>query len=122
MRTSATSNTRVDGCGTTVVKLHLNVSYEEQGRRLQDRIDTPEEQWKFRLGDLDDRKLWPAYRQAYTDALRETSTADAPWYVVPGDRKWARNLAVAKILRQTLEQLDPQYPEPEADLTGLKVT
>ena len=110
------------GAGTTVVKLHLNVSYEEQGRRLQDRIDTPEEQWKFRLGDLDDRKLWTAYREAYTDALRETSTADAAWYVVPGDPKWVRNLAVAKILRQTLEQLDPQYPEPEADLTGLKVT
>jgi PPK2 family polyphosphate:nucleotide phosphotransferase len=108
--------------GTTVIKLHLNVSYEEQGRRLQDRIDTPGEQWKFRLGDLDDRKLWPAYREAYTDALTETSTSDAPWYVVPGDRKWVRNLAVAKILRKALEQLDPQYPKPEADLTGLKVT
>ena len=108
--------------GTTVVKLYLDVSFEEQGKRLQDRIDTPDERWKFRRGDLDDRQLWPAYRAAFSDALTETSTADAPWYVVPGDRKWARNLAVAKILRLTLEQLDPQYPEPEADLTGLKVT
>ena len=110
------------GAGTTVVKLYLNVSYEEQGRRLQDRIDSPDEQWKFRRGDLDDRKLWPAYREAYTEALRETSTAETPWYVVPGDRKWVRDLAVAKILRQTLEQLDPQYPEPEEDLTGMVVT
>ena len=108
--------------GTTVVKLYLNVSYEEQGRRLQDRIDSPDEQWKFRRGDLDDRKLWPSYREAFTDALRETSTAAAPWYVVPGDRKWVRNLAVAKILHQTLAELDPQYPEPEEDLTGLQVT
>ena len=108
--------------GTTVVKLYLNVSYEEQGRRLQDRIDSPDEQWKFRRGDLDDRKLWPAYREAFTDALRETSTAEAPWYVVPGDRKWVRNVAVAKILLQTLEQLNPQYPKPQEDLTGLQVT
>ena len=108
--------------GTAVVKLHLNVSYEEQGRRLQDRIDSPDEQWKFRLGDLDDRKLWPAYREAYADALRETSTPDAPWYIVPGDRKWVRDLAVAKILLQALDQLDPQYPKPQEDLTGLKVT
>jgi PPK2 family polyphosphate:nucleotide phosphotransferase len=107
--------------GTSIVKLFLHISFEEQRARLQDRIATPDERWKFRRGDLDERKLWPDYMQAYRDALAETSTADAPWYVVPGDRKWVRNLAVAHILRDALEQIDPKYPEPEEDLAGLLV-
>jgi PPK2 family polyphosphate:nucleotide phosphotransferase len=107
--------------GTSIVKLFLHISYEEQRARLQDRIETPDERWKFRLGDLDDRKLWPEYMKAYRDALAETSTDDAPWYVVPGDRKWVRNLAVASILRDVLEQIDPQYPEPAEDLSGVVV-
>jgi PPK2 family polyphosphate:nucleotide phosphotransferase len=100
--------------GTSVVKLYLNVSNEEQRLRLQDRIDSPDERWKFRRGDLDDRALWDDYRAAFTDAMRETSTDDAPWYVVPGDRKWVRNLVVAKILRDLLERLDPHYPPAAA--------
>ncbi len=108
--------------GTTIVKLFLHISFEEQRQRLQDRIDSPDERWKFRRGDLEDRALWPKYMQAYREALERTSTRAAPWYVVPADRKWVRNLAVARILRRTLERLDPRYPEPEDDLTGLVVT
>ncbi len=107
--------------GTAIVKLFLHISAEEQRERLQDRLDSPDEQWKFRLGDLEDRKLWPQYMLAYRDALGRTSTADAPWYVVPGDRKWVRNLTVARILRHTLERLDPQYPKPEEGIEGLVV-
>jgi PPK2 family polyphosphate:nucleotide phosphotransferase len=107
--------------GTSIVKLFLNISNEKQRDRLQDRIDSPDERWKFRLGDLEDRKLWPDYMRAYRDALARTSTSDAPWYVVPGDRKWVRNLVVAKLLRHTLEQLDPHYPDPEPGIEGLVV-
>jgi PPK2 family polyphosphate:nucleotide phosphotransferase len=107
--------------GTTVVKIYLHVSKEEQALRLQDRIDDPEERWKFRLGDLDDRKLWPKYMAAYEDAFTETSTKQAPWYVVPADRKWSRNLAIAKLLVKTLETMDPQLPPPEAGVEGLTV-
>jgi PPK2 family polyphosphate:nucleotide phosphotransferase len=108
--------------GTRVVKLFLNISKEEQRKRLQDRIDSPDERWKFRRGDLDDRGLWDDYMKAYTDAIAKTSTDSAPWYVVPADRKWVRNLVVARILRHHLELIDPRYPEPENDLEGLVVT
>jgi PPK2 family polyphosphate:nucleotide phosphotransferase len=107
--------------GTAIVKLFLNISAEEQRARLQDRIDSPDERWKFRRGDLDDRALWPTFIKAYRDALARTSTDDAPWYVVPGDRKWVRNLTVARILRHTLERLDPQYPEPEEGIESIVV-
>jgi PPK2 family polyphosphate:nucleotide phosphotransferase len=107
--------------GTAIVKLFLHVSKEEQQARLQDRIDSPDERWKFRKGDLDDRARWDDYMAAFRDALRKTSTDDAPWYVVPADRKWARNLAVARILRHHLELLDPQYPQPEEGIEGLVV-
>lgn len=108
--------------GTTIVKLFLNLSNEEQRERLQDRVDSADERWKFRLGDLDDRKLWPDYREAYRDALERTSTPDAPWFVIPADRKWVRNLVTARILRHTLEQMDPQFPEPEEGIEGVVVT
>ena len=107
--------------GFGVVKLFLNVSPEEQRERLQDRIDDPTERWKFRLGDLDDRARWDDYVDAYQDAIRKTDAPDAPWYVVPGDRKWVRNLVVARILRHHLEQLDPQWPAPEPGVDGLVV-
>jgi PPK2 family polyphosphate:nucleotide phosphotransferase len=107
--------------GTHVVKLFLNVSKEEQRERLQDRVDDPEERWKFRHGDLDDRALWDDYRAAFRDAIRETTTDDAPWYVVPADRKWVRNLVVARILRRHLEEIDPTYPPGNDDLEGVVV-
>ncbi len=107
--------------GTRIVKVHLQISKEEQRLRLQDRIDDPTEQWKFRLGDLDDRKLWPQFMRAYEDAITETSTAYAPWYIVPGDRKWVRNLVVARLLVATLEDMNPQFPPPDESLKGLQV-
>lgn len=107
--------------GTHVVKLFLNVSNEEQRERLQDRVDDPDERWKFRLGDLDDRALWDDYMAAFRDAITETSTDDAPWYVVPADRKWVRNLVVAMILRHHLERIDPKYPPAEDDVSGVIV-
>ncbi len=108
--------------GTTVVKCFLNVSEDEQRKRLQERVDDPEKRWKFRIGDLDDRKLWPEYQKAYRDALVRTSTDDAPWYVVPADRNWVRNLAVAKILLYHLEEMKPKLPPEEEGIVGLVVT
>lgn len=108
--------------GTQVVKLFLNVSNDKQRERLQDRIDSPDEVWKFRQGDLDGRELWGDYRKAFEAALAETSTDDAPWYVVPADRKWVRNCVVTRILRSHLEQIDPQYPPPEEGFEGVIVT
>ncbi|MDH5522174.1 MAG: polyphosphate kinase 2 family protein [Acidimicrobiia bacterium] len=107
--------------GTHLVKIFLNVSKEEQRERLQDRVDDPDERWKFRLGDLDDRNLWDDYQLAFRDAIRKTTTDDAPWYVVPADRKWVRNLVVAKILRHHLERIDPHYPPAEEGIEGLIV-
>jgi PPK2 family polyphosphate:nucleotide phosphotransferase len=107
--------------GTAVVKCFLHVSKREQAVRLQERLDDPEKRWKFRRGDLEDRELWPKYQQAYQDALRETSTVAAPWFVVPADSNSRRNLAVAKILLHTLERLDPKVPPPEKGLEGVKV-
>ena len=107
--------------GTTVVKCFLNVSRDEQRERLQERIDDPEKRWKFRMGDLEDRALWPKYQQAYEEAITRTTTNVAPWYVVPADRNWVRNLAVAKILLHHLEKMNPQLPPPEDGIEGLIV-
>jgi PPK2 family polyphosphate:nucleotide phosphotransferase len=107
--------------GTTVVKCFLHVSKSEQAARLQERLDNPEKRWKFRLADLDDRALWPKYQQAYQDAMRQTSTKTAPWFVVPADSNSRRNLAVAKILLQTLERIDPRVPPAEPGLENVTV-
>jgi PPK2 family polyphosphate:nucleotide phosphotransferase len=107
--------------GTTVIKCFLNVSKAEQAQRFQDRLDDPTKSWKFRAGDLADRKLWPKYQEAYEDTIRKTSTPYAPWHVVPADRNWVRNLAVAKILLNALQQLDPQFPPPEPGLDKIKI-
>jgi PPK2 family polyphosphate:nucleotide phosphotransferase len=104
--------------GTTVVKVFLHVSKEVQRERLQDRVDDPEKRWKFRSGDLDDRALWPAFQTAYQDAIRRTSTEHAPWYVVPADRNWVRNLAVAKIIRHHLHDMNPKLPPTEEGIEG----
>jgi PPK2 family polyphosphate:nucleotide phosphotransferase len=98
--------------GTTVVKIFLHLSREEQGRRLLERLDRPDKRWKTRRSDFVERERWPEYQAAYTDMLERTSTHVAPWYVVPADRKWYRNWAVSRILVHELEQMDPQYPEP----------
>ena len=107
--------------GTHVFKLFLHISKEEQRQRLQDRIDDPTERWKFRSGDLDERARWNQYMEAYEEALAKTSVDHAPWYVVPGDRKWARNLVVAKIVHHHLGKIDCRYPPPEPGIEGLVV-
>jgi PPK2 family polyphosphate:nucleotide phosphotransferase len=96
--------------GTTILKVFLHVSRDEQATRLQERLDNPEKRWKFRAGDLDDRRHWDDYMAAYEDAIRETSTERAPWYVVPADHNWVRNLLVGEILVDALVRLDPQLP------------
>ena len=108
--------------GTSVVKVFLHVSQEEQRRRLQERLDNPDKRWKFKLGDLEDRKLWGDFQDAYEEALQETSTHWAPWYVVPADHNWSRNLAVAEILVAALERLDPSFPEPQAGIENVEIT
>jgi PPK2 family polyphosphate:nucleotide phosphotransferase len=98
--------------GTRIVKVFLHVSRDEQRKRLQERLDDPAKRWKFRLGDLDDRKLWDEYMVAYEETIAETSTDWAPWHVVPADHNWVRNTAVASLLVATLKEMDPQLPEP----------
>lgn len=102
--------------GTHIVKIFLHVSKEKQKERFEERLEQPDKRWKFRAGDLGDRALWDDYVVAFSDALEQTSTPDAPWYVVPADRKWARNVCIARILRHHLEEIDPQYPEPDGDI------
>jgi PPK2 family polyphosphate:nucleotide phosphotransferase len=105
--------------GTTILKFYLHIDLDEQKERFQDRLD--EKPWKFSLGDLDKRKQWAQYMAAFEDVLSETSTQWAPWYVVPANRKWYRNLVVGTVLVETLEGLDMRYPEPEDDLDGVVI-
>ncbi len=100
--------------GTTIVKLFLSIDREEQRERFQARYDDPRKRWKFSMGDLAERERWADYQAAFEEALSRTSTAHAPWYVIPADRKWFRNLAVATILADTIAALRPAYP-PVAD-------
>jgi PPK2 family polyphosphate:nucleotide phosphotransferase len=97
--------------GTVIRKFYLNVSKGEQKKRFLERIDDASKNWKFAAEDLDKRKQWKAYRKAYEEMLSETSTSWAPWYVIPADRKWFTRLAVAQIVRETLEEINPKYPE-----------
>jgi PPK2 family polyphosphate:nucleotide phosphotransferase len=108
--------------GTAVVKVFLHISLEEQRERLQARLDRPDKRWKFRTGDLEDRALWDDFAAAYEEAITETSTPWAPWYVVPADRKWVRDVGVAEIVLDAMERLDPQYPAPDPGLDDLVIT
>ncbi len=101
--------------GTAVVKVFLNVSRDEQAKRLRERLENPEKAWKFRASDLDDRARWDAFVDAYDEVIGETSTAWAPWYVVPADHNWVRNTLVARILVETLRRLDPRFPAATVD-------
>jgi PPK2 family polyphosphate:nucleotide phosphotransferase len=109
--------------GTTIVKLFLNISADEQRQRFQERVDDPTKQWKFRMSDLDERKRWDDYQAAFEAALERCSTDMAPWYVIPANRNWFRNLAVAEILGEVLAGLKPAYP-PSSDPipSGFKVS
>lgn len=107
--------------GTVVLKFFLAISKDEQRERLQERIDNPKKHWKFRLGDLDDRKLWDEYVEAYEDAITNTSTKVAPWHVIPANRKWYRDVLVARAVVETLEGLDLRYPPGDPECEGLVV-
>jgi PPK2 family polyphosphate:nucleotide phosphotransferase len=108
--------------GTTLVKVFLNVSREEQRKRFQERLDDPEKRWKFRRDDLEVRERFDEYLAAWDDVIEETSTEWAPWHVVPADRNWVKSTAVAMLLVEALERLDPKLPEPEPGLEGLVIT
>lgn len=110
----------VVAAGTMIVKCILHISYDEQRERLLARLNDPSKHWKFNEGDLDERARWRAYMTAYDDAIRECSTGAAPWYVIPADRKWYRNWAISKLLVETLERLDPRFPQPDLDVEALK--
>jgi PPK2 family polyphosphate:nucleotide phosphotransferase len=99
--------------GTKIVKFFLYIDRDEQRERLQERYDDPKKRWKFSLGDLEERKLWDDYIAAYEDALSKTSTADSPWYAIPSNRNWFRDLAISSILAETMDDLKSEYPAPE---------
>jgi PPK2 family polyphosphate:nucleotide phosphotransferase len=104
--------------GVTVLKIFLHIGYEEQRERLVARLDNPAKHWKFNDGDIAERALWPAYQRAYETVLDRCSTDSAPWYLVPADRKWYRNWAVAKLLLEHLELIGPEYPTAGFDVAA----
>ncbi|HYS97873.1 MAG TPA: PPK2 family polyphosphate kinase, partial [Candidatus Dormibacteraeota bacterium] len=106
--------------GTRVVKLCLHISYDEQRKRLLDRLKDPTKRWKFNEHDIDERAAWDDYMSAYSLAITRCSTPTAPWYVIPADDKAYRNWAVSKILIETLREMDPRYPQPKLDVARLK--
>jgi len=107
---------RLVDSGCVLVKVMLHISPEEQRARLLARLDDPTKYWKYNPGDIAERALWPRYQEAYEAALEKCSTAAAPWYVVPADRKWYRNWAVTQLLVERLEAMDLQWPAPEYDV------
>jgi PPK2 family polyphosphate:nucleotide phosphotransferase len=107
--------------GATLLKFYLNVSKDEQKQRLQERLDDPSKNWKFNPGDLKERALWDDYINAYEDVLNNTSTSWAPWYVIPANHNWYRNLCVTSILVKTLEDLKMNYPAPTVDLSNIVI-
>lgn len=107
--------------GVTILKFFLHISKEEQKERLQARLDDPSKHWKFALGDLKERAIWDDYMAAYEDVLNLTSTPWAPWYLVPANRKWYRNLVVARVILETLRSFDMQWPAPEDDLSNVVI-
>ncbi len=104
--------------GFSIIKCMLHISADEQKARLAERLANPEKHWKYNPGDLDERALWPDYRRAYEVALERTSTAAAPWHVVPADKKWFRNLAVGRLLLEALRGLDLQWPQADFDVAA----
>lgn len=102
--------------GTVILKFFLNISKDEQKKRFLERLDIPEKQWKFNPGDLEERKLWPDYMKAFEEAIQKTSTKWAPWYVVPSNRNWYRNLVVSAVIAEKLKSLNMKYPKPDIDV------
>ena len=111
----------LSGGSTRIVKCFLHISSEEQRQRLLARLDDPDKRWKFDERDIDERQLWPKYQDTFREMLRRTNSDDAPWYVVPADRKWYRNWAVGRLLIETLTEMAPEYPQPALDIRALRV-
>lgn len=107
--------------GTTILKFYLHIDKDEQKERLQARLDEPHKRWKFAKGDLKERKLWPQYMAAYEEMLSKTSTESAPWYIVPANRKWYRDLVISQVIVDKLKALNMQYPQPEEDLEDIVI-
>lgn len=105
--------------GTLILKFFLHIDLEEQKKRLQARLDDPSKHWKFNVGDLKERARWDEYMQAYEDVLNKTSSDYAPWYIVPSNKKWYRNLVVASVLVDALKGLNMRYPVPKEDLSTI---
>jgi PPK2 family polyphosphate:nucleotide phosphotransferase len=110
-----------DDAGTRIVKVFLHISKDEQRRRLQSRLDDPQKRWKFSHADIEERAFWSRYQRAYEAALTRCNTKVAPWYIVPANHKWYRNLAISRILRKTLAEMAPQFPPAEEGLDGIVV-
>lgn len=106
--------------GTRIVKFHLHISPEEQLARFKERLEDPQRNWKIRSSDYTERQYWPAYIEALEDAIRETSTTRAPWYVIPSNHKWFRDLAISGVLVETLDEMDIQIPKPFVDLKAIR--
>jgi PPK2 family polyphosphate:nucleotide phosphotransferase len=106
--------------GTTVLKCFLNISFDTQRERLLRRLDRADKHWKFNVADLDERARWTDYQAAFSDMLEQCNTDVAPWYVIPSDSKTYRNWAVGELLRETLSDLDPQWPQPALNIPELK--
>jgi len=111
---------KVAQAGTTIVKVMLHISSEEQKARLTERLERPDKHWKYHPGDVDERELWPKYQQAYQAAVDRCSTEDAPWFVVPADRKWYARLAVQQLLVEHLRAMEPQWPPATFDVEAEK--
>jgi polyphosphate kinase 2 (PPK2 family) len=106
--------------GTRILKFYLHISMSEQLARFKQRLDDPARHWKISETDYTDRELWPDYMKAYEDALSLTSTKHAPWFIVPSDRKWFRNLAISKIVADTLDEMGLKLPPARADLDAIR--
>lgn len=107
--------------GTLILKFYLHIDADEQRERLQARLDEPEKHWKFDTHDLEQRKKWKDYMRAYRDAIVETHRKDAPWFVIPSNRKWFRDYAMLRIIVDALKHLDPQFPKPDFDPSAIVI-
>ena len=107
--------------GTTIIKIFLHISKDEQKRRLEDRLNQPEKNWKFEMGDIKERSYWDQYQEVFETMIQETSTENAPWYVVPANNKKYRNEIISSILVETLEGLNMQWPKPAEGLEDIRI-
>jgi PPK2 family polyphosphate:nucleotide phosphotransferase len=107
--------------GVTILKFFLAIDKDTQRQRFQDRVDDPTKSWKFKPGDVAERKFWDDYTAAFEEMLTETSTDFAPWYLIPSNRNWLRNLAISEIVADAIDELNPEYPAPLPGIVGTKI-